>query len=341
MRRSVPVRPRLADVAERAGVSKKTVSNVINDFPFVAEATRAKVQLAIEELGYQPNVSARNLARGRTGLVALVIPRLDLPYFSELARHVVDVARNHSTAVVIEQVAGDKAAERRIVNGELSRRIDGMVYSPWATTAADLRRRTDTTPMVLIGEAIYDGHYDHVSIDNVASGRTATEHLLQLGRRRIAVIGTQRRNSRGAARERYDGYRQAHIDAGLEFDPELVRSAPRYDGEAGEAAMDSLLDVDPRPDAVFCFADLLALGAIRAIHRRGLRVPDDIAVVGHDDLAFGRVASPALTTIAPDKRQIAERALDLLERRIVSRSAPDPHGVEVGYTLQVRESSGG
>lgn len=336
-----PMRPRLADVAARAGVSKKTVSNVINDFPFVAEPTRARVRTAIAELGYQPNLSARNLARGRTGAVALVIPRLDMPYFSELARHVVDAAQHRSEVVLIEQTAGEDGAERRILDGDLSRRIDGMLFSPWAADAADLRRRAGHTPMVLLGEVIYDGSFDHVSIDNVASARTATQHLIDIGRRRVAAIGLHSRGRPGAAQQRHQGYREALTDAGIEIDPVLERTAERYVGEAGEAAMQSLLADGPPPDAVFCFTDLLALGAIRAIHRRGLRIPDDIAVVGHDDLPFGRVASPSLTTIAPDKRGIAESAIRLLERRIAARGDVAPEEVQVPFELRRRESTGG
>jgi len=166
MTREPPARPRLADVAAHAGVSKKTVSNVVNDSPFVAARTRSKVLAAIEELGYRPNLSARNLARGRTGVIALVIPRLDMPYFGALARHVVDIARHRSEAVLIEQVAGDEDAERRILNGDLARRIDGMLYSPWRATTDEVRDRTDRTPMVLLGEMVDPAGFDHVSIDN-------------------------------------------------------------------------------------------------------------------------------------------------------------------------------
>lgn len=339
MRPNLPARPRLSDVAERAGVSKKTVSNVINDFPFVTDHTRTKVLDAIQELGYRPNLSARNLARGRTGIIALVIPRLDMPYFSELARHVVDIAQHRSEAVLIEQTADNDGAEQRILDGELSRRIDGMLYSPRATSSADLHRRADNTPMVLLGEVIKDASFDQVSIDNEASGRAATEHLIGIGRRRIAAIGLPGPDHPGAARQRQVGYEQAMATAGLELDPALEQATKHFDGESGEAAMNALLDLEHPPDAVFCFADLVALGAIQAIHRRGLRIPEDVAVVGHDDLPFGRFASPSLTTISPDKRAIAETALDLLARRIAGRPAPDPQGVLVPFELKVRDST--
>jgi DNA-binding LacI/PurR family transcriptional regulator len=332
-------RPRLADVAARAGVSKKTVSNVVNNHPFVAEHTRKRVLQAIEELGYQPNLSARNLARGRTGVIALVIPQLDMPYFSELARHVVEVAQQRSWVVLIEQTLGDKDLEQEIIDGRLCRRIDGMIYSPSRISAAALRRRTSSTPIVLIGEVIDDATLDHVSIDNVAAARTATQHLIDLGRRRVAAIGAMGRRARGAARQRLEGYQQALTEAGLHVDPALIGQAARYVGEIGAAAMDQLLDLDDPPDAVFCFTDLLALGALRSIHRRGLRVPEDIAIVGHDDIPYGRIAVPSLTTISPDKRAIAETAVDLLDRRVSSRATLPPRRVHVGFQLVVREST--
>jgi DNA-binding LacI/PurR family transcriptional regulator len=333
-------RPRLADVAARAGVSKKTVSNVVNNQPFVAEHTRKRVLQAIEELGYQPNLSARNLARGRTGVIALVIPQLDMPYFSELARHVVEVAQRRSWVVLIEQTLGDKDLEHEIIDGGLCRRIDGMIYSPSRISAAGLRRRTSSTPIVLIGEVIDDPTLDHVSIDNVAAARTATQHLIDLGRRRVAAIGAMGRRARGAARQRLEGYQQALTEAGLSVDPALIGQATRYVGEVGAAAMDQLLDLADPPDAVFCFTDLLALGALRSVRRRGLRVPEDVAIVGHDDIPYGRIAVPSLTTISPDKRAIAETAVDLLDRRVSSRTPLPPRRVHVGFELVVRESTG-
>ena len=178
---------------------RRTVSNVINDFPYVGERTRTKVLEAISDLGYQPNLSARNLARGRTGMIALVIPQLDMPYFSELARHVVDQAQRRSWVVLIEQTMQDLAHEERILEGSLSRRIDGLLFSPSVAGHDRLHDQPNATPMVLLGEVIHDGRFDHVSIDNVAAAQTATRHLVDLGRRRIAAIGAMGSRAGGAA----------------------------------------------------------------------------------------------------------------------------------------------
>lgn len=336
-------RATLADVAERAGVSKKTVSNVVNEFPFVTAATRARVLAAIEDLDYRPNLSARNLARGRTGVVALVIPELHMPYFSELASEVIRAAERFGWTVLIEQTLHERSREKRILDGALASRIDGLLFSPTVAGPGLLRDRADRTPMVLLGEHLYDDSYDHVSIDNVAAARTATEHLIGNGRTRIAAIGARRSGPRGAAEHRLDGYRAALRAAGLAGDPEradrLVARVGSTQGEAGEQAMDALFALGEPPDGVFCFTDWLALGALRSIHRHGYRVPEDIAVVGHDDIPYGRICTPALTTIAPDKRSIADQGVDLLERRIAAWKPLPTIDARADFELVVRESA--
>ena len=202
-------RARLKDVASRAGVSRATVSNVVNGHANVSAATRAKVHSAIDELNYRPNMAARNLRRGRSGLIALAVPELDIPYFAELAAHLVTAAERLGWTVLVDQTGGDNERERLVLDGFRSQLIDGLIISPLATGRHDLVARRDTTPLVLLGERVYDGPADHVSIDNVAAARAATEHLLQGGRRRIAAIGEQRRPSSGTARLRLQGYVEA------------------------------------------------------------------------------------------------------------------------------------
>lgn len=334
-------RPRLKDVAERAGVSLKTASNVVNDFPYVSDETRRRVQEAIEALGYQPNVSARNLARGRTGIIALAIPQLDMPYMAELARHVIEAADRHSWIVLVEQTLGRPEWENGTVLGDLFRRIDGLIYSPGLADVGSLESVDAGLPIVLLGENLYDTRFDHVAIDNVAAARTATEHLLSIGRRRIAAVGVRRGRQGGTTRERLEGYRQALRAAGLRGDPKLVRPAGSLRGEEGERVAESLLRLPEPPDGVFCFTDWLALGVLRALHNHGVRVPEDIAVVGFDNIPYGRVATPSITTIAPDKRQIARISVDLLAARLGARGHREPHSTIVDYELVVRESTAG
>lgn len=333
------MKPRLQDVAEHAGVSMKTVSNVVNGYQHVSARTRTRVLAAIEELGYQPNLSARNLARGRTGVIALVVPRLDMPYFAALAGHLVDAAQAAGWVVLIEQTAGEADAERQAISGALSRRVDGLVFSPLHLPAAEIADRADRTPLILLGEQAYGGGAPHIVIDNEAAGRTATEHLIGLGRRRLAMIGVSVPRSRNP---RYRGFRTAARAAGLSVDPRHLRSVRDNRGSDGEQAMDAMIasGVD-LPDGLFCSTDWLALGAIRSLVRHGLRVPEDVAVVGFDDIPYGEAATPSLTTISPDRRRIARLAVDLLSAAATASAPADPVLHEIDYRLVVRESTVG
>ena len=180
---------RLKDVAVRAGVSIRTVSNVVNDYPYVRAETRARVQAAIDELGYRPNLTARQLRRGRTGMIALAVPDLTVPYFAELAGHVLMAAERQGLTLLIEETAGSRDREVMLVQGPRSKAIDGLLLSPLGVDADDLPTGSESVPLVLLGERIYDPRFDHVAIDNVAAAETATRHLLASGRRRVAAVG--------------------------------------------------------------------------------------------------------------------------------------------------------
>lgn len=331
----------LKDVAKLAGVSPKTVSNVVNGYAHVTEQTRVRVQEAIAALNYRPNLSARNLRKGRTGVIALALPELDAPYFAELARFVIRAAEEHSRTVLIDQTDGLASRERLVTEGPRAHLVDGLIFSPLALGRAELAVRDDATPIVLLGERVDHGPADHVAIDNVAAAYTATRHLISLGRRRVAAIGDQRRIASRTAALRLEGYTRALGEAGLPADDRLICSTASYHRADGARAMARLLDLDQPPDAVVCFNDLLALGAIRTLHERGRRIPADVAVVGIDDIEDGRFATPTLTTISPDKDQIARMAVSLLLSRIEGSGERPPREVVADFTLKVRESTVG
>jgi len=331
----------LREVAERAGVSVRTVSNVVNDFKQVAPETRARVQRALDELGYQPNAVARTLRRGRSGLIALVLPELDVPYFAELTRAVIEQAAAAGYTVVVDQTDGDPVRERELVmRGSRAAMFDGLIFNPLALGDADLRDRPSSTPVVLLGERVVQGGLDHIMIDNVSAAELATNHLIELGRERIAAIGDQSDESRQTGRLRTQGYQSALRAAGMKVIPELIRPTEFFHRADGAAAMAELLALPDPPDAVFCYNDLLALGALRTILSRGLRVPEDIALVGFDDIEDGRYSTPSLTTIRPDKTQIATHAVQLLLNRLDGDESP-PAELPADYDLVVRESTTG
>ena len=335
--------PRLRDVAERAGVSIRTVSNVVNGYAPVSDERRARVEAAVAELGYQPNLMARNLKKGRTGLIALVVPELDVPYFAELARAVVTKARQHGYTVVVDQTDGEPDREREIVmGGPMAAMFDGVILSPLALSQSDLARRDASRPLVLLGERIAESAYDHVAIDNVAAARAATEHLFDIGRGRVAAMGDQPWEGGETAQLRTAGYRQAHEARRRRLDESLIVTTRLFHHADGAEAMAALLE-HPKgpPDAVFCYNDLLALGAIRTLLSRGVRVPEDVAVVGFDDIETGRFSTPSLTTVSPDKSTIAWLAVDRLIARLGERADSEPVELWAPYELAVRESTGG
>ncbi|MFF7855309.1 substrate-binding domain-containing protein [Streptomyces sp. NPDC007904] len=331
----------LKDVAARAGVSARTVSNVVNGSARVSAQTRQRVQKAIDELGYRPNLAARSLRAGRTGIIGLAIPELHSPYFGELAGLLVDEARRRSWTVIIDQTRGDAEAERRLLTGDGGRVMDGLVISPWALGAADLTVTARSLPVVLLGERSPQGLADRVAVDNVAAADEATTHLLALGRRRIAAIGLQPHLENGTAEQRAEGYRRALRRAGVTPRPEWERAVTSLHRADGARAMSELLDGGAVPDAVFAFSDELALGALHTAHARGMLVPRELAIVGFDDIEDGRFSHPSLTTISPDKRQIAQRALQCLADRIYSpRNEVPASDLTIPHRLIVRGSTG-
>ncbi|MEV0378404.1 LacI family DNA-binding transcriptional regulator [Nonomuraea sp. NPDC050643] len=331
----------LKDVARLAGVSVKTVSNVVNGYVHVTPATRTRVQAAIQELNYRPNLSARNLRQGRTGIIALAVPELDIPYFAELAHFVVACAEERGLTVLIDQTGASREREQLVAEGFRAHLIDGLIFSPLALTAEDLAARMDDTPMVLLGERVSEGPADHIVVDNVAAAREATLHLASLGRRRIAAIGAQDDVAAETSRLRLAGYHRALEEAGLPADDRLVVYVEAYHRADGARAMATLLDAGQRPDAVFCFNDPLALGALRTLLERGHTVPGDVALAGFDDIEDGRYSTPTLTTVSPDKQAIASQAVDLLVDRMAKGSQAGAREIYVPYKLVIRESTNG
>lgn len=332
---------RLQDVADRAGVSVKTVSNVVNGYVHVSARTRSRVEAAIAELGYRPNLTARSLRGGRSGIIALAVPELGVPYFAELAQCVVKAARDRGFTVLIDQTEAIADNERLVLEGIREHLIDGLIFNPLALGSEEIASRRDGTPMVLLGERIENGLTDHVVIDNVAATCEAIAHLAGLGRRRIAAIGAQHTVSGETAHLRLAGYREGLARAGLPYDPALVAEAAAFHREDGARAMDRLLGGSSVPDAVFAFNDLLALGALRVCHEHGIRVPEDVAIIGFDDIDDGRYSVPSLSTVSPDKEQIARLAVEFLVSRLGAGASSPARQVLVPHHLVVRESSGG
>lgn len=330
----------LRDVAELAGVSVKTVSNVVNDHPHVKPATRERVEMAIAQLGYIPNLTARGLRSGRTGAITLGLPDLALAYFAELAAAVIAEAESAGLVVLVQQTGGDRRRELELLRSPRLKMTDGLIFSPLGMGQDDVAHLDVPYPLVLLGERIFNGPCDHVTMQNIACARAATEHLIAKGRTRLAVIGVHPGEVIGSAGLRLRGFLQALEQAGHPFDESRVGRAQEWHRQSGAQAMRGLLATGTEFDGVFAMNDTLALGAMRVLQESGLRVPDDVAVVGFDNIDEGQYTVPSLTTVDPGLPWIAKTAVaSLIERIERGAEMGEPRLQLADFNLIEREST--
>jgi DNA-binding LacI/PurR family transcriptional regulator len=334
--------PGVKDVAAAAGVSWKTVSNVVNGTGRVGAATRERVEKVIADLGYRPSLAGRQLRQGRTGILALSVPQIDSPYFATLAHETIEVAASRGYRVLIDETRGHGDAERMVARGFDVRLIDGIVFSPLDLSLGDVDALRGTTPMVLLGERPWSSGgaltTDHVSIDNVAAAREATRHLLDTGRRRLAFLGAEPGVPERSGAPRQRGFVEELRAAGLEVRAPWLLPVADYSRRSGARAVEDVLPRVGEVDGLLCGNDLLALGAMHVLRANGVRVPEDVGVVGWDNTEDGRYANPGLTTVAPDVRGVAAAAVGRLVAQ-VERAGGAPEDVVVPHRLLVRESS--
>jgi LacI family transcriptional regulator len=335
----------LEDIARKAGVSRSTVSRVINNEGYVSETTRKKVMAVVEQEGFTPNPAARALVTQRTQVIGIVVPDplqeflgYDNPhYFSALLQNITDIAhqRDYATLLWVGHSAEDESRYyQRILKNRL---MDGLLIVASVSSEEMLLKNLarNQTPFMLIGRPIHASNtVNYVAVDNARAAQQAVNHLLKLGRRRIGTItGT---SDNVDSQDRVMGYQHALRLAGIPVDPNLVIEG-RYSREWGYRGMQQLLDY--KADAVFAGSDLIALGAMQAIQEAGLRIPDDIAVIGFDDSPLAEQVQPALTTV---RQPIAQKGLlavnsllDLIEKRVEA-----PVQILLPTQLIVRESCG-
>jgi DNA-binding LacI/PurR family transcriptional regulator len=296
------------------------------------------VQRAIDELGYRPNVIGRGLATGRTGLLGLAFPDVSVPYFAELARVVSSEATRRGYRLLLEQTDGVIEEERAIVSSSEAGLVDGVIFQPAVMSAVEIAQHRADVPLVLLGEGTAPLSVDHVMVDNVDAATAATRHLAALGRSRIGFFGHETLQQSPTSKVRMMGYQRGLEQSGLPLDMSLLVSSPAISAEAARCALGAALDGGLRFDGLVCRDDLAAIGALRALQERGIRVPEDVAITGWDDIAMTSFTHPTLTTVAPDTRELAGTALDLLEERIAGYDGLGRHRI-VRHTLVVRESA--
>jgi len=329
----------LKDVAKDLGLSIVTVSKVLRNHSDVSAKTRKRVLKRIEELDYHRNPMARGLVTGRSYTVGLVVPDLLHPWYAEIAKGLCRLLRKQDYGVLISSSEEDPKLEREGIEHLLSRRVDALIVASSQTTVESFRRiEGQKTPYVLIDRKFAGLEANFVGVDDELIGQMATEHLIDCGRRRIAHIrGPQVSTAAG----RLDGYRSALIRRGLAVFPGYIVGGRQGD-EAGEArgyeAMQQLLRADPPPDAVFCYNDPVAIGAMQAIWEAGLRIPQDIAVIGCGNVRYGTFLRVPLSSIDQNSAQLGVKAAQLTLRLMESAPAR-PKTVVLQPKLVIRAST--
>ncbi|MBT2231561.1 substrate-binding domain-containing protein [Nonomuraea sp. NEAU-A123] len=306
-------RPSIRRVADLAGVSATTVSHTLNGRRPVAEETRRRVLRAIEELGYRPNVLARGLRTSRSQTIGLIIPDITNPFYPALARGLQDVLGPAGYDQIISNTDGVRRTEQAAIEHMIARQVDGLAFAVFHTHAEDLLPAIEAgIPVVRLGGRLVQRGVDLVHSDDEGGAAEATRYLLGCGYRRIAFVCGPA--AEGPAAEREAGYRAALTDAGVAPDQALVAHT-HFSRAGGAKGVARLLELAEPPDAVLCANDVMAIGALDVAAQRGLRVPEDLAVMGFDDIDAAGMVSPGLTTMANPAREIGQAtAVRLLER---------------------------
>ncbi|MGC0342414.1 DNA-binding LacI/PurR family transcriptional regulator [Streptomyces sp. SLBN-8D4] len=325
----------MAEVAARAGVAKQTVSNVVSGKK-VRPETLAKVNTAIAELGYKPNLVARSLRTGSTATVGLFVPRVANAFYSEVVEEVENVLVGHGYNLLLATTRDDPDYTRAHLENLAGRSVDALLVAGDNAVEQQLPMLLEAAfPVALCAwEGDAPTTLPVVSIDYEHAGFLAGRYLRDLGHRNVAVIADLPAHS-----PRVRGLRRAFADDGLTIDDRQVFACTRDDAAGGFAASSAALEADPDVTAIFATHDVLAVGAIEAVVRSGRRVPDDVSIVGFDDIAQVGQIKPALTTVTFPKREMAQQAVELLLRAVDSGRPPTNVLTLLRPTLTVRDSS--
>jgi LacI family transcriptional regulator len=330
---------RLKDIAQDLGLSTVTVSKVLRNNPDISDRTRALVLKRMQELNYRPNMLARGLASGRSYTVGLVVPDLVHPFFGELAKSLGGVLRQSGRGLILASSEEDPEIEQQEIRTLLTRGIDVLVVaSCQAAPTREQMQGDSTTPILFVDRNLPHLASHFVGTDDVMAGQVATRHLIETGKTRIAHLGGQ---GMSPSLGRLEGYRQALAAAGMAMREDYIVTRARFEeigDAAGYQAMQELLSRSPRPDAVFCYNDLSAIGAIKAALEAGLRIPEDIAFVGCGNLRYAEYLKVPLSSIDHSTQHMGEIAAKLAIE-LATTPGLQPKSVLLEPRLVVRQSS--
>jgi LacI family transcriptional regulator, repressor for deo operon, udp, cdd, tsx, nupC, and nupG len=327
----------IKDVAKLANVSTATVSRVLRNAGNVTEETKRRVLEAIEALNYQPNVLGRYLRRMETETVLVIVPDITNPFFSKVLRGIEAVALERGYQVLLGDTQNDVQLEEQYLNVLPQKQVDGMIFLTARTRKELMEEMSRQFPIVLACEYLEGTDIPTVSIDNISSARKATEHLIGLGHRRIAHLTGPMDVI--LSRDRLRGYYQALAQHDIDVDAALVQEGD-FSFESGYNVTLKLLALEKPPTAIFAANDAMAIGAIKAVRHRGGRVPDDVAVVGFDDIQMASIFEPSVTTIAQPMFDIGKQAMKLL-LQLIDGEEVERRQFVLPDRLVIRESCGG
>ncbi|MGD9048074.1 MAG: LacI family DNA-binding transcriptional regulator [Anaerolineae bacterium] len=332
----------IKDIAQAANVTPGTVSRALRDSPRVNPETKKRIQRLAQEMGYSPDAQARSLVEGRTRTIGVVVTTMTDPFIGGIVQAIEDTAHDHGYSLIL--ASSNDSPEREIAAAETlqSKRVDGVIVASSRVGVLHQGRLEKLgVPVVLINSLVQHRGCSTFSIgvDNRHGGFLATEHLLQQGHRRIAYVSSP--DDRNDSVERLAGYREALAGAGIDYDPSLLVPGTGRPG-GGQRALSVLLALEDRPSAVFCYNDMTAIGLIHAAREAGLSLPQELAVVGFDDIVFARYVHPALTTVAQPVAELGQGAMEIVLGLERDEHVKDKEVVNVALKgeLVVRESSG-
>lgn len=337
-------RPTQADVARVAGVSQAMVSYVLNDNPNVKvpDDTRQRILDAVQELGYVTNTAARNLRTQRTNMIAVVVPDITNPFHTVFARGVQRAVRGQGYEIIMYNTDRNLDEERISLRFLQQGWVDGAIITSLHLQPEDLLPVLEKQIALVVQgpnimpDCVEEYPLDSLYVDDPAAAETAVEYLIQQGHTRIGMIAGKVGTPPRLRREQ--GYRQAHHNHDLPVDEALIIDG-NFKEEDGYYAMQELLRIRPNVTAVFCASDLMAIGALMAVKEADLRVPDDIAIIGYDDIPIARLVSPALTTIAQFQEAMGERAAEMLLARLNDEAPSRGQREEMPFELVKRGSA--
>lgn len=323
-------------IAKRAGVSIATVSRVLNDSAAVKPATRERVNAVIAELGYSPNLLGRNLRTSESRLLLTMVPDFGNPFYAEIVRGIETVARREGYNVLLCDTGASLPTERAYFDMLRNRLTDGAICLDPDTIQRALAEDTGHLCWVACCEFDPEGNVPYVGIDNAGAAFDAVNYLIGRGRRNIALLNSDTRYM--YARQRQQGYLDALQAAGLTAPEGGVINAAGLSFDDGRRTVRQLLQSGVKPDAIFAVSDTLAIGAMRELREAGLRVPEDVAVMGFDNVPLSTMVQPELSTVAQPMQQLGETAVTLLLQRIRNPLA-SVDGILLEHQLVIRGST--